>query len=140
MPKDVIGVEDVQKLLNECIKVSARSITTAAKKGAKISYDYAKAKVPVSETGKGGKYPHEPGNLKRSIKMWKEKRKKGKAVYDIGPNKDGWYAHFQDSGFTAPDGRFIPGYRFLRDSIDLQRNTIQQTILKELANQLEKLR
>lgn len=137
MGKVVTGIKEVDKLFDQCLVMTQKHITTAAKKGAKVSWNYAKSKVPVSDDGKGMR---PPGNLKDSLRMWKEKRKRGKAVYRIGPNYDGWYAHFQDSGFTTVNGRWIPGYRFLRDAVDKNRNIINDVIKNELKLQLNKIK
>jgi hypothetical protein len=70
----------------------------------------------------------------------KEKRKKGKSVYQVGPDSTGWYAHFVDYGFTDKSGVKWEGNRFLRDSIDTNREVITETILEEMAKELDKLR
>lgn len=137
---DVIGVEDVKQLFEEVGKAPARVLSTSARKGARIALAYAKAHVPVGVEWTTGKYAHEPGTLKKSLKIKAEKSKKGKKVYTVGPDDTGWYAHFLDSGFTTRNGRFIPGTRFLRDSVDRNREEIQNTILTEMANELDKLR
>ena len=140
MPINIVGVAEVQRLFEEVGKAPAKVLTASTRKGARIALKYAKDHVPVGTEWTTGKYAHEPGTLKKSLKLKKEKRKKGKSVYDVGPDKNGWYAHFLDTGFTAPNGRFIPGTRFLRDSVDKNRAVINQTILSEMANELEKLR
>lgn len=135
MANDIIGVKEVKKLLQDVGKVSDKSITPASKKGAKMSLSYAKSHIMDRLTGKYSK-----GTLKRSLKIKLERRKKGKRVYQIGPNPEGWYAHFIDYGFTDRKGVYHQGNRFLRDSIDSQRDEINQTILTEMANEIDKLR
>lgn len=133
----IIGVLEVKKLLNEVGKAPAKVMTSATKKGARIALTYAKAHCPESADGSHGA---PPGMLKRSLRIKKEKRKKGKSVYDIGPDRTGWYAHFLDYGFTDKAGTKWQGNKFLRNSIDANRGAIDQTILETLASELDKLR
>ena len=140
MSSSIVGVEEVKRLFEEVGKAPAKVLTTATRKGAKIALSYAKAHCPVGVEWTSGRYAHEPGTLKRSLRIKVEKRKKGKKVYTIGPGPEGWYAHFADYGFTTRNGRYIPGNRFLRDSVDKNRSQIQEIILKEMAKELEKLR
>ena len=81
--------------------------------------------------------PVDTGNLKRGMKLKGERSKqKGKKVYrivfdsamnDIFQKKDSsgkviaYYPISQEYGFFAKNGRYIPGYRFLHNS--LQNNS-----------------
>lgn len=140
MPDNITGIADVQKLFEEVGKAPARVLSTSARKGANVALRYAKDHVPVGVEWTTGKYAHEPGTLKKSLKIKAERSKKGKKVYTVGPDKNGWYAHFADYGFTTRNGRYIPGNRFLRDSVDKNREEIQQTILSVMGTELDKLR
>lgn len=140
MSDSIVGIDEVRRLFEDVGKAPAKVLTTATRKGAKIALSYAKTHCPVAVEWRGGNNAHEPGTLKKSLKIKAEKRKKGKKVYTVGPGPQGWYAHFADYGFTARNGRYIPGNRFLRDSVDKNRGTIQTTILREMAKELEKLR
>ena len=140
MSNNIVGIEDVQRLFEEVGKAPAKVLTSATRKGANIALKYAKAHVPVGVEWTTGKFAHEPGTLKKSLRIKKERGKKGKSVYTVGPNASGWYAHFADYGFTTRNGRYIPGNRFLRDSVDNNRALIEQTILTGLATALDKLR
>ena len=140
MSNNIVGIEDVQRLFEEVGKAPAKVLTSATRKGANIALKYAKAHVPVGVEWTTGKFAHEPGALKKSLRIKKERGKKGKSVYTVGPNASGWYAHLADYGFTTRNGRYIPGNRFLRNSVDNNRALIEQTILTGLAAALEKLR
>jgi HK97 gp10 family phage protein len=133
----IIGVNEVKKLFEDVGQAPAKVMTTATKKGAKIALNYQKANCPESVDGSHG-YP--PGTLKRSLKIKKEKRKKGKSVYQVGPDSTGWYAHFGDYGFTDKAGVKWQGNRFIRNSVDLNRGAIEETMLGEMAKELDKLR
>jgi len=140
MANDIIGISEVQRLFEEVGKAPAKVLTSATRKGANIALRYAKAHVPTGVEWTTGQFAHEPGTLKKSLRIKKEKGKKGKSVYTVGPGPAGWYAHFLDTGFTTRNGRFIPGTRFLRDSVDKNRGEIEQTILNEMGKELDKLR
>ncbi len=151
MANDIIGVKEVKKLLEEAGKAPAKVLTTSTKKGARIALAYAKAHVYDG-------FEEQTGTLKRSLKIRKEKRKKGKSVYQVGPDASGWYAHFLDfghwntggvklakKGTAARDAQtsgmtWNPGNRFLRNSVDIQRDGIEQIILEDMAKELDKLR
>lgn len=139
---DVVGIEDVIDLLKEVDNIATRSVTKAARAGAKIALEYAKRHCPVSKTGKPfGKYPHPPGNLKKSLRLKLEKKRtKGKRVYQVGPNEKGWYAHFVDYGFTDRAGKYHEGNQFLRDSVDKNREQINRKTLEVLGDELKKVR
>lgn len=137
MANDIVGVDEVRRLFEEVGNAPAKVLTTATKKAAKKALNYAKAHCPESIDGSHG---NPPGTLKKSLRIKKEKRKKGKSVYQIGPGPEGWYAHFADYGFTDKSGMKWEGNKFLRNSIDTQRNSINQEILSELANEIDKLR
>ena len=137
MVNSIIGIEDVKSLLDEVGKAPAKVLTAATKKGAKIALAYAKAHCPESIDGSHGM---PPGTLKKSLKIKKEKRRTGKSVYTIGPGQEGWYAHFADYGFTDKAGMKWQGNKFLRNSIDSNREIIDQAILEDMAKELDKLR
>ncbi|MHB8077431.1 HK97-gp10 family putative phage morphogenesis protein [Desulfosporosinus fructosivorans] len=137
MANDIIGVKEVKKLFEDVGKAPAKVMTASTKKGARIVLSYAKAHVPESVDGSHG---HPPGTLKRSLRIKKEKHKKGKSVYTVGPDETGWYAHFVDYGFTDRKGIKWQGNWFLRNAIDSNRGVIQDTILKDMAKELDKLR
>lgn len=156
---NVVGVEEVRALLGQVDRLSASVLTKAAKAGANIALKDAKANCPISDDGQPyGKYPHMSGNLKKNLRLKLEKRKKNtKRVYTVGAKADGWYSHFVDYGHWATGSKrlsenaairdtqtsgmtWVPGNRFLRNSIDNNRATINQTILTVLATELSRLR
>lgn len=137
---NITGIADVRRLFEQVGNAPAKVLTASTRKGANLALKYAKAHVPVGVEWTTGKYAHEPGTLKKSLRLKKERRKKGKSVYTVGPNATGWYAHFADYGFTTRNGRYVPGNRFLRDSVDRNRAVIKQTILTVMGTELDKLR
>jgi HK97 gp10 family phage protein len=134
MADNIIGVEDVKKLINEVGKVSARVLTTASKTGAKIALADAKRNVYNG-------FFEQTGTLKRSLRIWSQKKKpKNKRVYIMGPDSTGWYAHFIDYGFTTRNGNYMPGNRFLRNAIDNNRESIKNAQMAFMYEKIKGLR
>lgn len=125
----IYGVDEVKSLLTKVEKFPIKILTKAVKDAAKIALAYAKANVY------SGGFKKETGDSYK-LKIKAEKRKKGKKVYFI---QGDWKAHWIDFGHWAK-GTWVPGNRFLRDSVDKNRQKIQQTILNELGKELDKLR
>lgn len=141
---EIVGMKELERTIRELGKLPQRCVTKAARNGAKIAEKDAKANAPV-----------DTGNLKRGIVLKPEKsRVKGKKVFQVTFNramndmfvkisKDGKRAYYpasQEYGFFARNGRYIPGYRFLRKSIDKNENAIEDAIVNVLAKEIDKLR
>ena len=116
------GMKELKRSLKRLGKVPQKHVTSSAKKGMNIALKNAKANAP-----------YDTGALKKGIILVGEKAKaKGKKVYRIvfdramndvfqKRNKEGkvtgYYPVSQEYGFFARDGRYIPGFRFIRDSL-----------------------
>lgn len=146
------GIDDVIKMFKRLGKVPQRSVTKAAKAGAKIPYKTAKNTAPVDK-----------GNLKKGLKLVKEKRRKlGKAVYQVtmdpkmgdvfikpvanpttmnrssDPTR-AYYPASQEHGFFNHwAGRRIQGLHFMRKSIDTNKDAITEKTLDTLGKELDK--
>lgn len=140
------GMRQVQKSIKKLGKVPQKHVTASSKKGMNIVLRDAKANAPV-----------DTGNLKKGIKLSGERSKtKGKKVYQVVFDKSmndvfqkknaegkvtGYYPVSQEYGFFARNGRYIPGYRFIHDSLakNAQRSgkvmvdTMKQKIDAEIA-------
>lgn len=123
-------------------KVPQKSVTKAARAGARIAYKAAKAKAPV-----------DTGNLKRGIIIKAEQRRvTGKKVFDItisanmndvfvkisAAGKRSYYPSSQEYGYFTRNGRYIPGYRYLRRAIDDHAAAIRKTTLDTLGKDIDK--
>jgi hypothetical protein len=95
------------------------------------------------------------GNLKRALKLVPEKtRKRGKKVFEVSfdrsfndvfvkmsaDGKRSYYPASQEYGYFAVNGRYIPGFGYLRKSIDNNEQKIEKTIVEVLADEIDKLR
>jgi len=130
------GMKELQKSLKNLGKVPQKHVTASARKGMNIVLKDAKSDAPV-----------ETGNLKRGMKLKGERSKqKGKKVYrivfdsamnDIFQKKDSsgkvvaYYPISQEYGFFAKNGRYIPGYRFLHNSLQNNSRKMEKRLLKK---------
>jgi len=57
------------------------------------------------------------------------------------PNKEGkitgYYPISQEYGFFAKNGRYIPGFRFIRDSLTDNTSRIEKTIVSEMKKKID---
>lgn len=144
MPRFKIeGMKELQKSIKKLGKVPQKCVTPAARKGMNIAFKSAKQKAPV-----------ETGELKQGLKLVGEKAKvKGKKVYQVVMDKDkndifqkkdssgkviGYYPASQEYGFFARNGRYIPGYHFLRKSLEENAGAIERKIVDEMGKQIDK--
>lgn len=136
------GMKGLQKSLKKLGEVPQKHVTASARKGMNIVLKDAKANAPV-----------DTGNLKRGMKLKGERSKsKGKKVYrivfdsamnDIFQKKDSsgkviaYYPISQEYGFFAKNGRYIPGYRFLHNSLQNNSREMEKTIVKEMKKRID---
>lgn len=139
----VEGVKEVENLLRKLGKVPQKHVTASARKGMNIAFKASKATVPV-----------DTGQLKKGLKLVGEKaRKKGKKVYQVTFNREmndvfqkrnkageinGYYPASMEYGFFAVNGRYIPGYHFLKKSMERDAGKIERTIMSEMKKKIEK--
>lgn len=138
----VEGMKELQKNLDKLGKVPQKHVTSSARKGMNISLKESKANAP-----------HDTGQLKKGIILKGERaRVKGKKVYRVvfnsamndvfqKKNKEGkvtgYYPISQEYGFFAKDGRYIPGYRFISDSLINNTSKIEKTIVTEMKKKID---
>lgn len=116
------GMNKLRADLKKLGQVPQKHVTPSAKKGMNIVLKDAKANAP-----------YDTGQLKKGIILTGERtRLKGKKVFrvvfdssmnDIFQKKNtdgkinGYYPVSQEYGFFAKNGRYIPGFRFIHDSL-----------------------
>lgn len=132
-------IEGMNKLLKDLKKLGKAPqscVTPAAKKGMTIALKQARANAP-----------YETGILQKGTILVGEKaRTQGKKVYrivfdralnDVFQKKNkkgevtGYYPVSQEYGFFARNGRYIPGYRFIADSLNDNVQKISKTMVDE---------
>lgn len=138
----VEGMKELEKSLRKLGKVPQKHVTASAKKGMNIPLREAKAKAPV-----------DTGALERGIILVGEKSKtKGKKVYrivfdraynDIFQKKNkkgqvtGYYPVSQEYGYFAKNGRYIPGYRFIHNSLNNNAQKVEKTIVDTMQSKID---
>ena len=137
------GLNDLNKTLRRLGEAPQKHVTASARKGMNVSFKAAKAKAPI-----------ETGELKKGLKMVGEKsRTKGKKVYqvvfddaknDIFQKKNkagkvtGYYPASMEYGFFTRNGRFIPGYHFLKKSLEDNASKVQKVIIETMQDKIDK--
>ncbi len=138
----VEGMRELERSLKKLGQVPQKHVTSSARKGMNISLKDSRANAPVDS-----------GQLKKGMKLKGERsRLKGKKVYQVvfdekmneifqKKNKKGeitgYYPVSQEYGFFAKNGRYIPGYRFIRDSLTDNVGKIEKTIVSEMKKKID---
>lgn len=146
----VEGMKELQKSLKKLGKVPQKHVTSSAKKGMNIVLKDAKANAP-----------YDTGSLKKGIILKGEKSKyKAKKVYQVifdpamndvfqkpvenvgesgSPNakNPAYYPFSQEYGFFARNGRYIPGYRFIHNSLADNAQKMEKTIVDTMKKKID---
>jgi hypothetical protein len=143
------GIDELNRQLRRLEKFPKSKVAKAANAGMKEPLREAKLGAPV-----------DIGNLKRGIKKIREKspRSKAKVVFSIvfdrafnpffqkkvnnpGPGKKdtAYYPVSQEYGFFAKNGRYIPGYRFIRKALENNQIASAKKIVQVLRDEVDKL-
>lgn len=138
----VEGMGKLQKSFKKLGDVPQKHVTAAAKKGMNIVKNDAKEDAPYLS-----------GDLQKGTILVAEKTKtKGKKVYRVvfdramndvfqKPDKDGnvtgYYPISQEYGFFAKNGRHIPGFAFVRSSLEKDAPAVEKTILSEMKKKID---
>lgn len=136
------GMKQLEKSIKKLGEVPQKHVTASARKGMNIVLKDAKANAP-----------YDTGMLKKGIVLKGERsRSKGKKVYRVvfdramndvfqKKNKEGkitgYYPVSQEYGFFAKNGRYIPGYRFIHNSLTDNVRKIEKTIVGEMKKKID---
>jgi HK97 gp10 family phage protein len=137
------GMKELEKSIKKLGQVPQKCVTPAARKGMNIAFKSAKQNAPV-----------DTGELKGGMKLLGEKAKvKGKKVYQVvfdrakndvfqkknqGGKVIGYYPASMEYGFFAKNGRYIPGYHFLKKALEGNKVAIEKKIVDEMSKQIDK--
>jgi len=151
----VTGITALQKKLKSLTDSKSIAVyKTAFAKAAKPARKAARTEAPKEENndtiarykyGGGGGIvaAYEPGNLKKSIAIGKNRSRVFPAVW-VGAragakNKyDGWYAHFVNEGHRAQNGKFIPGDNFMGRAFQKTEKQVSNNIAVEFDKVIQK--
>ena len=145
MPKikfKIEGMRELERSLKKLGKVPQKHVTSSSRKAMNIVLKGSRANAPV-----------DTGMLKKGIKLVGERAKvKGKKIYRVvfdrnmndvfqKKNKEGkvtgYYPVSQEYGFFAKNGRYIPGYRFIHDSLADNTQKVEKTIVDEMKKRID---
>lgn len=145
MAKASFKIEGMDKLLKDIDrlgKTPQKFVTPAARKGMSKVLNDAKANAPF-----------DTGNLKKGIKLAGERSQyKGKKVYRVvfdknmndvfkKKNKDGeitgYYPVSMEYGYFTKNGKYIPGYRFIHDSLADNASTMEKTMVSAMKKKID---
>lgn len=136
------GLSELQGMFKQLEKVPQAVATKSARAGAAIVRGAAKSNAPVDE-----------GNLKKAIVLKREKKRiKAKATYQVTidpkmndqfvkQSKDGersYYPASQEYGFMTKNGKYIPGYRYMRKSAEENEQIVEKKILEVAGKEVDK--
>ena len=143
MKVKIEGMKELNRSLKKLGEVPQKHVTSSVKKGMNVAYKSAKNKSPI-----------DTGELKGGIKMVGEPSKiKGKKVYQIvfdrskndifqKRNKQGkvvgYYPASMEYGFFARNGRYIPGYHFLKKSLEENSTKVTKVIVETMQDKIDK--
>ena len=136
------GMKELERSLKRLGKVPQKHVTSSSRKAMNVVLKESRATAPV-----------DTGALKKGMKLKGERsRDKAKKVYQVifddkynhifqKKNKEGkitgYYPVSQEYGFFAKNGRYIPGYRFISDSLTDNVSKIEKTIVKEMKKRID---
>ena len=141
------GLEDLEKAIDAMEKDFEKALVIATRKGCRVIQQGAKRRCPpINKPSKGkpgGKYPHPPYNLKKSIKYKILKQRSPSRVAGIvGPatgrkqKYDGYYGYFVEKGTSHSKPQ-----PFLRPALDEDgpqaQRVIAETYKQALAGRLQ---
>lgn len=137
------GMKELERSFKKLGKVPQKCVTPAAKKGMNIALKSAKKNAP-----------EDTGELKKGMKLIGEKSKiKGKKVYQVvfdrakndifqKKNKEGkvigYYPASQEYGFFTKNGRYIPGFHFMKRAMEDNSEAITKKIVTEVGKNIDK--
>ncbi|MGG7058711.1 hypothetical protein ACQPUZ_10475 [Clostridium tertium] len=137
------GMKELERSFRKLGQVPQKCVTPAARKGMNIALRSSKQNAP-----------EDTGALKGGMKLIGEKsRVKAKKVYQVvfdrkknnifqKKNKEGkvtgYYPASQEYGFFARNGRYIPGFHFMKRAMEDNSGTITRKIVSEVSKNIDK--
>ena len=147
-----LDMSDFKRLIRTLDKIGGlpqKCVTKAARKGGSLVIKAVRQKAPV-----------DTGTLKRGLRLKAEKsRTKGKKVYDVafdagmndvfqkpiqnpgeagGKNKTAYYPASMEYGYFARNGRYIPGFHFMRRAAEESEEAMARATAETLMSEVDK--
>lgn len=137
-----VDMRNLQRSLKKLGQVPQKHVTASARKGMNIVLKEARVKAP-----------YETGALKKGMKLQGERsRYKGKKVYKIifdpamnhifqKKNQAGeivaYYPVSQEYGYFTKNGKYIPGFRFIHNSLANNAQKMERTIITTMKQKID---
>ena len=134
---------ELQSSFSKLGGVPQKHVTGVARKGIGVTLRKARSNAPV-----------DTGALSRGMKLRGERsRLKGKKVHQIifnpalndifqtrnaSGNIVGYYPISMEYGFFTVDGRYIPGYAFVRKALEGTSSQLENIIISEMKKRIDK--
>lgn len=136
------GWDDLEKTIKKLGELPQKCVTPAAKDGAQIALQAARAKAPK-----------DTGQLQKGIILKGEKKTvSGKKVYDVmmdpamndvfvkmANGKRYYYPASMEYGFITKDGKKTAGHHFLKASLVDNKTEIENKVVGRLAKEIDKV-
>lgn len=141
---ELIGMRELERTIRQIGELPQKTVAKAARSAMRIALNSAKQHAPF-----------ETGNLKRGLILIPERsRVRGKKVYQVSfsssmndvfvkiseSDNRSYYPASQEYGFLTKNGRYIPGFRYLRKSIDSNKSAIEQKVISVFTQEFDRLR
>jgi hypothetical protein len=148
MNMEIEGFNELQGLIDQLGKVPQKVATKAARAGANVLLRDVKQKAP-----------YDTGLLKSALKNVGERNKpKGKKVYEVtfdkqlsGDGKNGlvkisehtnkraYYPASQEFGWTNMNGKYVPGFHYMKDTAMADASTVENKIVDVAKTEIDKI-
>ncbi len=142
---EIEGMKELQKSIKKLGEVPQKVVTPAARKGMNVALKAAR---------KGG-WIDQTGQMRKGMKLIGERSgKRGKKVYQVvfdrakndifqkknkGGKITGYYPASMEYGYYARNGRYIPGFHFMRNALVDNGDKVAKTIVEEAGKQIDKV-
>ena len=136
------GIEDIKRSMRALGKIPQKHVTSSSRKGMNVVLKSARASAP-----------EDSGNLKRGMKLQGERsRAKAKKVYQVVFDRGynhvfqkknaagkvvGYYPVSQEYGYFSKSGRYIPGFKFVHQSLSSNTGLVERTIVTEIKKKID---
>ncbi len=141
---EIEGLKELERTIKKLGQLPQKCVTKAARQGANVALRTARLNAPIDS-----------GDLRKGIVLKGEKsRIRGRKVFQVtfdskmndvfvkesNDGKRAYYPASQEFGFITKSGRYVPGYRFMRHSIEGNEKAIEKRTIEVLSKEIDKLK
>ncbi|MFJ5713118.1 HK97 gp10 family phage protein [Neobacillus sp. NPDC093127] len=141
---EIEGMKQLEKTIKQLGELPQKVVTKAARQGASVALRAARANAPIDS-----------GDLKKGLKLVGERSKiKGKKVYQVSFDKNkndifvkeskegkrAYYPASQEYGYLDRGGGYVPGFRYLRKSLEDNKRQVEEKTVEVMTKEIDKLK